>query len=78
MEKLISYINALSAEDRLAFERNSGTSIAYLRKASSMKQRIGEKLCIDIERATAGEVTCEDIRPDLNDHWSYLRGTKVA
>lgn len=31
--------------------------------------------CPDIERATGGEVRCEDLRPDLCDQWSYLRGT---
>lgn len=29
--------------------------------------------CPDIERATGGAVTCEDLRPDVN--WSVLRGT---
>ena len=31
--------------------------------------------CIDIERATNGQVTCEELRPDLTERWSYLRGT---
>ena len=36
--------------------------------------------CIDIERATGGAVTCEELRPDLAERWAYLRGTekKVA
>jgi len=29
--------------------------------------------CPAIERATAGAVTCEDLRPDVD--WAYLRGT---
>ena len=32
--------------------------------------------CIDIDRATHGAVTCEDLRPDLIDRWAYLRGTE--
>lgn len=32
--------------------------------------------CPDIERATNGAVTCEDLRPDLADQWAYLRGTQ--
>ena len=32
--------------------------------------------CIDIDRATQGAVTCEDLRPDLSDRWAYLRGTE--
>lgn len=31
--------------------------------------------CPDIERATLGTVTCEELRPDLADQWAYLRGT---
>ena len=29
--------------------------------------------CPSIERATAGAVRCEDLRPDVD--WAYLRGT---
>lgn len=30
--------------------------------------------CPAIERATSGEVTCEQLRPDVD--WAYLRGTE--
>jgi DNA-binding transcriptional regulator YdaS (Cro superfamily) len=76
MDLLIAYINALSAEQRVAFEAATGTTIAYLRKAASSRQRLGETICIDIERATGGQVTCEALRPDLSDRWAYLRNTK--
>ena len=29
--------------------------------------------CLSIEKATSGEVRCEDLRPDVD--WAYLRGT---
>ena len=32
--------------------------------------------CPAIERATAGAVTCEELRPDID--WGYLRGTRCA
>lgn len=32
--------------------------------------------CPDIERATNGTVTCEELRPDLADQWQYLRATR--
>ena len=32
--------------------------------------------CIEIEKATAGAVRCEDLRPDVD--WAYLRGTGAA
>jgi DNA-binding transcriptional regulator YdaS (Cro superfamily) len=34
--------------------------------------------CPQIERATDGAVTCEELRPDLAEHWAYLRGTGAA
>lgn len=35
--------------------------------------RIIADYCPRIERLTAGEVRCEDLRPDVD--WGYLRGT---
>jgi DNA-binding transcriptional regulator YdaS (Cro superfamily) len=32
--------------------------------------------CPDIEQATNGQVTCEELRPDLAEQWAYLRGTQ--
>lgn len=42
--------------------------------------KVPAERCIDIERATGGAVTCEELRPDLAERWAYLRGTekKVA
>lgn len=34
--------------------------------------------CPQIERATGGLVTCEELRPDLAEHWAYLRGKAAA
>lgn len=34
--------------------------------------------CADIERATGGEVRCEELRPDLAEMWAYLRGRQRA
>lgn len=31
--------------------------------------------CPAIDRATAGVVRCEDLRPDLASDWAYLRAT---
>jgi DNA-binding transcriptional regulator YdaS (Cro superfamily) len=31
--------------------------------------------CIEIEEATKGAVTCEELRPDLSRHWAVLRGS---
>lgn len=36
------------------------------------KRRVPAERCPTIERATAGVVTCEELRPDVD--WGYLRG----
>lgn len=38
------------------------------------KRPIPAERCPTIERATAGAVTCEDLRPDVD--WGYLRATR--
>lgn len=76
MDKLLAYINGLSPDSREEFAADAKTSIGYLRKAISTKQKLGESLCMNIERASNRAVTCEDLRPDLSTQWAYLRGTK--
>lgn len=36
------------------------------------KKPIPAERCTEIERCTKGKVTCEDLRPDLAEHWAYL------
>lgn len=38
-------------------------------------RQVPAERCPDIERATAGAVTCEELRPDLAEQWAYLRST---
>jgi DNA-binding transcriptional regulator YdaS (Cro superfamily) len=38
-------------------------------------RQVPAERCPDIERATAGQVTCEELRPDLAEQWAYLRNT---
>ena len=38
-------------------------------------RQVPAERCWQIERATDGAVTCEELRPDLAEHWAYLRGT---
>ncbi|HIB1403542.1 TPA: transcriptional regulator [Salmonella enterica subsp. enterica serovar Muenchen] len=40
--------------------------------ANGVRQIPAER-CPEIEKATGGAVTCEELRPDVD--WSYLRGT---
>lgn len=73
METLRVFLNNLSPLNQAEFAARCRTSIGYLRKAISTGQRIGESLAISIERESAGAITCEALRPDVD--WAYLRGT---
>ncbi|MCC2961416.1 helix-turn-helix domain-containing protein [Massilia sp. IC2-278] len=72
MDKLLRFLNALGKSERAAFCADCGTSEQYLRKAISVQQRLGADLCIKIDKASRGEILCEDLRPDID--WAYLRG----
>lgn len=39
-------------------------------------RQVPAERCPDIERATGGAVTCEELRPDVD--WAYLRQTRAA
>ncbi|BCX51635.1 hypothetical protein CTYAZ2_12170 [Comamonas testosteroni] len=71
MEKLLAYLNSLQKADRLSLATRCQTSEGYLRKAISMGQRLGESLCINLDRESGGAIRCEDLRPDVD--WAYLR-----
>jgi len=55
--------------------RAIGASPAMVHQWINGIRPISVKSCIDIDRATAGAITCEQLRPDLIDRWAYLRGT---
>lgn len=37
------------------------------------RRQVPAERCPEIEKATAGAVTCEELRPDID--WAYLRST---
>lgn len=41
-------------------------------------RRVPTERCADIEKATAGVVTCEELRPDKLDYWAFLRGSRAT
>lgn len=73
METLRQYLNSLSTYEQAAFAVRCGTTLNYLRKALSKGQKLGEALCINLERESQGVVICEELRPDVD--WAFLRGT---
>lgn len=73
MEKLLSYLNALSKPDRVRFAMACGTTEGYLRKAISARQFLAVPTCVAIERQSAGLVTRKDLRPDdWAENWPEL------
>ena len=76
MKALSKYIKSLDQKGKEDFCRRCGTTLGYIRKALSIKQRLGESLCINIERESGGAVKCEQLRPDVD--WAFIRGTDNA
>lgn len=73
MHQILDYLRALPPSERDGFARRCGTTVGYLRKAVSIRQRIRPETCAAIERATAGAVTRQDLRPDdWRDIWPEL------
>lgn len=73
MESLRQYLNSLPPREQKAFAKRCKTSVGYLRKAISIKQRISVDLAIAVQRESDGVVNCEDLRPDVD--WEYLRNS---
>ena len=59
-----------------ALAREIGVSQVIISQWKTGARIVPAERCIDIDRATQGAVTCEELRPDLADRWSYLRGTE--
>jgi DNA-binding transcriptional regulator YdaS (Cro superfamily) len=74
MEKLRAYINSLPNKKKIEFAAACGTSLGYLRKAISINGKIGEKICIAIERESKQKIVCEYLRPDVD--WHYIRSSR--
>lgn len=75
MKQLLKYLNSMSRADQDLYAKRCETSVGYLRKAASAGQRLGERLCIALDRESGGIVACEGLRPDVD--WAYLRGGKA-
>ena len=73
MRVFLDYLNTLPEPDRELLCRRIGTSIGYVRKATSAKQLPEPARCVDIERETFGAVTRRDLRPnDWRRIWPEL------
>ncbi len=71
MEKLRDFLNGLPTESaKVEFARQCGTTLSYLRKTISARQRLGPWLALRIERQSEGAVMGRDLRPDLD--WGLI------
>lgn len=71
MEQLLAYLNSLSPLDQAAFAQRCNTTIGYLRKAISKRQRLSEGLCLRLAAESRGAVTPEAVLPDVD--WQQLQ-----
>jgi DNA-binding transcriptional regulator YdaS (Cro superfamily) len=76
MECITAYLNTLPTTRQERFAKRCGTTVGYLRKAVSAKQKIREFVVINMERESGGAIRCELVRDDVD--WAYLRGTAKA
>lgn len=63
----------LSEHKQVDLARQLGVTQGAVHQWAVGLSRPSAERCIQIEKATAGAVRCEDLRPDVD--WSYLRGT---
>lgn len=71
--KLIEYIKSEHGRaSRLAREINSNPVSVH--EWATEKKPVPARFCPRIEKATNGQVTCEELNPDVD--WAYLRKTK--
>lgn len=79
MEILRAYLNALSIGEQREFACKCETSVEYLRKAISKKQKLGAALSVSIEAHSGGAVSRKDLHPDdWEKIWPELDHKKSA
>lgn len=71
--KLQEYVAQLGSQAKLA--RTLGVPAVLISQWANQKRPVPLDRCVQIEQATDGQVTCEELRPDKAGYWSYLRTT---
>ncbi|EGR4294208.1 Cro/Cl family transcriptional regulator [Vibrio cholerae] len=78
MTELKSLLLSMPFDERECFAAQCGTSIGYLNKAMSKKQKLGPILCVRIEKFSQGKVTRKQLRKDdWQEIWPELLTTKA-
>jgi DNA-binding transcriptional regulator YdaS (Cro superfamily) len=73
MDTFHSFFKALSKDEREAFAKTVGTSVAYLWQIIYKQRRCSESLAIEISKASKGSVHFGILRPDVD--WAYVRNS---
>lgn len=72
-EQLRAFLKGKPLQVQEDFADRCKTTIGYLRKAMSAKDRLGADLVLLLERESDGAIRCERLRPDVD--WAYLRNS---
>jgi DNA-binding transcriptional regulator YdaS (Cro superfamily) len=70
--KLLPYLKTLSPDRRRIFAARCDTSLGHMTNVAYGYKPCAESLAIAIERESAGAVTVEELRPDVD--WAVIRG----
>lgn len=65
MDTLRTYLATLTPAEQAAFASRAGTTIGYLRKALSTRQRIGGAIVRRLDEESGGQVSRHELRPDV-------------
>lgn len=73
-----TYLFSMPVNDRIEFAKRCGSTYGHVRNVAYGHKPCSAELAMEIERATSGAVRCEELRPDLAEHWAYLRSTPAV
>jgi len=78
MDELRKLLNTMTRSQQDDFAARCGTSVQYLRKAISIKQKLRPSLCLKIEIESRGTVTRKLLRNDWAEIWTDLQEEEPA
>lgn len=74
---LKTYLASLpGARARASFASRCETSLQYLRHIGAGRKMPRVETCVTLEKESAGAVSCESLRPDVD--WGYLASRQVS
>jgi DNA-binding transcriptional regulator YdaS (Cro superfamily) len=72
---LREFMISMSTDARETFAKDCGTSVGYLSLVWTGARKASADFAMQIERATKGAVTCEELRPDID--WRRWRDVQA-